>query len=409
MFGLLVIIFFVICIVFIISITVLHQGQKGDNSGWIKGPCIANNKICGPSSQTRTCKNVIDMMMGNCTSDVTEKCSTLTKLIGGCNTDTITCASIECCKQSDAMKVTTCGPGCNLITKKQITSNMPGSPPCSPSTYFKCADGYIPDPSGKIGCIKCPPNTFQDGKSCTKCTLDKVSISGSTKCICKNGFKLNNNGTCVKCPAGQIGKNNSCFPCQAGLYSSQPGSSACVPCSPGTYSKAGSKKCIPCSIGTYSNEDSSDCIACSPGSYSNKSGLSKCISCSAGFYQSNSGQSYCSPCPAGTIAPKSGASMCTRCQDNCWNDKTGKQKCSFPLNSNGITCSPIGDYQVYDSKVCRKFEVKSECPFSDKLCSNLFSGTLDCPAFTSFCNSSNVIKNMNNGRYFQCCQCAANN
>jgi len=86
-----------------------------------------------------------------------------------------------------------------------------------------------------------------------------------------------------------------------------PGGNSSVSCPPGTYNSnyqsTNSSACTPCSQGTYSISGQSVCTLCSQGTYNPVTGQSNCIACSAGTCNPNEGgnsSSACIPCSLGT-------------------------------------------------------------------------------------------------------------
>jgi hypothetical protein len=89
-------------------------------------------------------------------------------------------------------------------------------------------------------CIQCPRGNW------TK-TIGAAAVSDCS--ICALGFK-NNGSQCVECTPGQYGVQENCYLCQPGKYSPSRGSSACLDCSEGFWSKlqgsSSKSSCSPC-------------------------------------------------------------------------------------------------------------------------------------------------------------------
>ena len=121
-----------------------------------------------------------------------------------------------------------------------------------------------------------------------------------------------------------------------GSYSFVPGSSSCIPCSPGTFTSKssmsvpencpmnyfsdsfGASECTLCedgkittSVGSLTCVDASN-LKCGPGQYS-FNGYEPCTSCAAGYYSSSSAATKCTACLSGTFSPTLGSGLCSTC------------------------------------------------------------------------------------------------
>ena len=100
--------------------------------------------------------------------------------------------------------------------------------------------------------------------------------------------------------------------CPKGHYCPE-GSSAALPCSPGSYSNSTSlisaDQCAPTDVGHVAPTGSTEQTKCSPGTVAPNGKMGACKTCAAGSFQGKEGSQTCEPCPlsswcaAGSSAP----------------------------------------------------------------------------------------------------------
>ncbi|XP_028816958.1 zonadhesin [Denticeps clupeoides] len=222
------------------------------------------------------------------------------------------------------------------------------------------------------GCVPCPPGFYctsaGQGETSGPCAAGHFCYLGS------NSPKPEDGLTGDKCPPGHFCPQgvSAPHPCPVGYYSSQAGNtdlSNCLPC-PSGFSCTSRGLSIPsdqCRAGFYCTEDesihsgpqtcspghmcpagSSAQIPCVPGTYQSQPGQAVCVHCPAGFYCAGSvnpvtedteGTHTPAPCPKGHFCPpgtKSGMEF--PCPAGTYSDQEGI------ANNSQCTPCPPGQY-----------------------------------------------------------------
>ena len=218
-----------------------------------------------------------------------------------------------------------------------------------------------------------------------------------------------------------MGIGGSCSICPAGKFKSFHGSSACVNCAAGKYSRAvggtGADICISCpknslapsgSIGlddcqcivgyTWSG---GDCIPCAPGTYKATNGTEKCTKCPVGKFLIDNGASSeleCQGCPLNSLSPEG-------------SDSVSDCLCSAGYTGNPESVGNVEDEKNLACNPCKKGEYKaipgtSEClpcaegKYADagglaecKMCPDHTSSQAGSDGIAKcFCNADNVCR-----------------
>lgn len=100
-------------------------------------------------------------------------------------------------------------------------------------------------------CVPCGRNMESKGglsQICEKCPSDRVS--GRNGCVCKPGLAIGEDGSCFRCPAGQIWDGDFCTECTGRFEIVTPGSLSCSECPPGTVPTFPGTRCETCPKGT---------------------------------------------------------------------------------------------------------------------------------------------------------------
>lgn len=272
-------------------------------------------------------------------------------------------------------------------------TNKTGSLSCTP-----CSVGFFQDEVGKSSCKKCPPDstTKREGarvcqptcdprkgdceakpcmpgfgynsetRSCEECPRGTINPRLSTtpcfpcpvgdgtvnlartKCVCKTGFRLQENGTCKKCESGfSTGDGNMCMcvlndqiddRCQCPPLSKLE-RNRCIPCNPkiepecegcfgrGQVFNKAARRCEECPANTFvpDRETAIKCRPC-PGDSTSMPGSDRC-SCDAG---KGFKDAKCAPCPFGTFSQKrkEGRRLaCQRCGKDEITEGAGSVRC----------------------------------------------------------------------------------
>jgi len=197
-----------------------------------------------------------------------------------------------------------------------------------------------------------------------------ISISDST------GFKF-----CRACDPGRSKPSTGndaelCVICDSGKHQSQPGSSGCELCSPGSVPSEDKRSCISCDPGTYAVAGQSQCTVCELGKFSNV-GSEACSFCEDGFIPTNN-QVGCQICGAGFYA-KSGNASCTACEASFF-AKAGSEHCQ--------SC-PAGSMPAQDGGSCTICEAGSYAGEGQSQCSSCQAGRFSNygSAICSFCDA----------------------
>ena len=126
---------------------------------------------------------------------------------------------------------------------------------------------------------------------------------------------------CENCPAGRYLEHDGgtslqdCSECKRGRYANE-GSVNCTFCPKGYTSMRRSSACEPCSPGTYNGEYGSEyCKKCSEGKYILDEGSQSCLNCPAGSYSEVTASPVCSYCPGGKFSSEVGANTSKTCKD----------------------------------------------------------------------------------------------
>ena len=230
--------------------------------------------------------------------------------------------------------------------------------PCPPGSYcpltaavdpgFLCPGGtYCSTPALSTPGQLCPTGSFCviNSTTPTLCAAGSFSGPGSTQCIpCSPGFVIQN-GTCSICQPGQIALNaTQCVACPAGFYC-LPGTpfGRQLPCldaafycplgsalptliPPGQLSVNASGLSL-CPPGSECN--SGIATPCPPGRYADSPGISQCQSCTPTTYTNTSGLTACGRCPVGTFTSTSGMSACSLCPTGQFTNQSGVSICSY--------------------------------------------------------------------------------
>ena len=165
--------------------------------------------------------------------------------------------------------------------------------------------------------------------TCSQCLVGQWSAAGSTLCSSCAPAPVNATLTGVgtsatNCPfvcnAGYVlnTSTSSCTPCTAGTRQS---GTACVACTPGSYSDPAASVCTVCGSGRYSTGAASACARCAhQGPYTGFLGRGTSVNCpfycTAGAYIVN--KALCVPCANGTFATAAGATRCANCPLGMW-------------------------------------------------------------------------------------------
>ena len=202
-----------------------------------------------------------------------------------------------------------------------------GSIECTP-----CDKGTYTSSSASTQCDKCEAGKYlnaTEGKSkydCRFCPKDETSLLGAVECSpCSAGKYMTRSfeagAVCENCPAGRYLEHDGgtslqdCSECKRGRYANE-GSVNCTFCPKGYTSMRRSSACEPCSPGTYNGEYGSEyCKKCSEGKYILDEGSQSCLNCPAGSYSEVTASPVCSYCPGGKFSSEVGANTSKTCKD----------------------------------------------------------------------------------------------
>ena len=256
----------------------------------------------------------------------------------------------------------------NDVKSIAVTLSAQFASPGSLTTQCKACPGGTSAPyNGASLCETCPAGTYAPvlvsgalygASNCTACPLGSFSAPGSTSCIpASPGKYVNPNfpSTQQGCPGGSfsLGGGYNCTLCSSGTFSTA-NSSSCTTCAAGKFAAANSSSCSTCAAGTFSAAGSSNCTACAagyvapPGSGSCtacaagnfSASLSTCARCVPGYYSNSIASTLCTACPAGTISGSAGSTSCTACP-------TGRF--SLAGSTNCSSCTMNGTYAASSS------------------------------------------------------------
>mmetsp|Transcript_14218 Transcript_14218/g.30377 ORF Transcript_14218/g.30377 Transcript_14218/m.30377 type:complete len:1807 (+) Transcript_14218:1506-6926(+) len=172
---------------------------------------------------------------------------------------------------------------------------------------------------------------------------------------CREGHYPDDSSTCTPRQCAL-----RCLPCSAGKYQTAQGStnsSACLHCSPGTYSSMhGAAACTGCGKGNFSAPVGATswevCAQCSAGTYTSFDSASVCSDCMAGFFTTALGSSVCQKCDAGTFASESEATVCATCVSGSYVSEKGATICivcnagAFSTSSSSCTSCSAGTFST---------------------------------------------------------------
>lgn len=134
------------------------------------------------------------------------------------------------------------------------------------STSCSCNAGY--EAQGN-DCVACPVGKFKalagNTSLCTACSAGQSSLVGSSTC-----YTLP-----IDCLVGQEPRGGICAPCTAGTYKQTIGNTSCTSCSANQYSLSGSYGCLNCAKNSGSSPGSAVC-SCNSGYFSNGNTCTAC-------------------------------------------------------------------------------------------------------------------------------------
>ncbi|EGD79005.1 hypothetical protein PTSG_01976 [Salpingoeca rosetta] len=215
-----------------------------------------------------------------------------------------------------------------------------------------CPKGTIGNSTGLIAesdCEACPGGFYCDrlgswqttapcdpGYVCTLGAVTSAPTDNVTGSICPAGGY---------CPPGSAVSQ----PCPQGTFNNVTGSvdeNDCVPCTPGYYcaSTRSPGPTGPCDAGYYCTSESKDRRQfVTPVGHYTTAGSSAPIPCNPGTYQTATGKGSCDPCPAGTYCPDFGMNSTVECPRGFFCPE-GSTSFSGP---NGNQRCPIGTYGAF--------------------------------------------------------------
>lgn len=187
---------------------------------------------------------------------------------------------------------------------------------CSPGTYQAaerdwcppCPNGTYSEEFETVECEKCGPGSwsFIDTEY-----VDKFSYAAKECNLCTSGKYSTTIGATSQ---------GVCVDCDKGLFSKEPGSTACQRCEAGTFSSGGRQECTLCARGTTAGMAQSACTLCASGRFAKYEGSTECEPCAAGT--TSSGQAaYCETCPQGRYS--SAGSLCSDCESGRYGNLPG--------------------------------------------------------------------------------------
>ena len=167
---------------------------------------------------------------------------------------------------------------CYCVLGSQFDSSNSVCTWCEPGNYSSagqcksCPAGRFNPVCGKEECGECLPGTYSISGSheCTNCESGKyANEANATKCeACLPGHSCIG-GIMKMCPRGTKEENFLCKPCDAGRYSINVKSKACIECPKGTYNDnigSSSEGCTSCPMGKFSGlkaaKQATDCLSC---------------------------------------------------------------------------------------------------------------------------------------------------
>jgi hypothetical protein len=200
---------------------------------------------------------------------------------------------------------------------------LAGTEPHGTTTCEPCRAHYFNDNSGTY-CEACPTGWSQKDIGKTFCS--------SHIAICHAGF-IGIGSACVECSPGTFslgGSETVCSNCGIGKFQPSKGMKSCEDCEPGKYaSEPRQYKCKNCNLGQYMVEGGQGaCHDCIHGTYTNEAGQTQCLVCAMGkFAEDNDAgrQGDCKECPAGWFGLSTG--LCDPCPEGRYQDESNQTTC----------------------------------------------------------------------------------
>ncbi|KAL4487833.1 hypothetical protein ABPG73_005093 [Tetrahymena malaccensis] len=222
-----------------------------------------------------------------------------------------------------------------------------------------CNQGYFD--SGADDCQICSPlcmTCIQSANICLKCYPEELSkrILVNNLCVCKVGYKENQNGVCVQCPydCSMCDSSGNCIQCSNSQRALNPLTKRC-PCKEGYY-EASDVSCQKCSYRCKNCiQNANLCSECDQNSYLNSH--QNCM-CNDGFYEVQPTQDQIKNIPENQFQ------MCEKCH----------YKCNTCVNPNTCTSCLLSNSNVYynlDTQLC-------ECYFGYEMIVDLQANTFSC-------------------------------
>lgn len=214
------------------------------------------------------------------------------------------------------------------------------------SSCLGCAAGTFGNATGLSACLDCTPGSVSQSQAilCDECIPGSVAPRPRmTKCeLCQVGHYVDQFGAaaCIACPAGlstqglnagldgrplpvpeyfnsldacvpfcapgtfsiwgvrPLGPGASCSLCPPGFFNPENGSTFCLPCTGGSYSRAGAALCTLCEAGKFAPAAQSVCSVCSAGKFASTAGMSACAHCGLDTFSDITGSTICTVCPS---------------------------------------------------------------------------------------------------------------
>jgi alpha-tubulin suppressor-like RCC1 family protein len=200
------------------------------------------------------------------------------------------------------------------------------------SKCTECQEGWYKNEVSNEACEPCEEGTFKEfagSGECEQCPSNMTSVSGSTECVCDEGFESLAGAPCTVCRPGH--------------YKYQIGPGPCESCGPTQY-LAPSGVCEALPSNSDSNDDNTDFICrdnyyksgdlCKPKPSNADTNEDKTdFICRNGFYKSGDSCPHCRTCEKGwglidcNIDGSTASGTCTACQDGYYNDFPRKAPC----------------------------------------------------------------------------------
>ena len=115
-------------------------------------------------------------------------------------------------------------------------------------TCVSCSAGFSSSNGGE--CVPCPGKRYkpEGERICLYCAEASADIVGATACVkakCRDDEFEAEDGSCMRCRAGQRMKNRVCVDCGAGQVSPGGRRGYCSTCGPGSMANAERSACVP--------------------------------------------------------------------------------------------------------------------------------------------------------------------